>query len=380
MSTGATKPTDDALQRRIARFVADTPASNALNSYLGLSAGTELGQSRKDNQDRAIAITASYSYAPERNFSLCVVCDGIGGMAYGAEAAVLALSTFASQVIRTTTVHPNDRLERALQRANDAVYDRFRGNSGTTLSSVLLTNELATYCINAGDSRVYGVSKDRSLVPLTRDDTLGAYRQNLQNKFSGLEGHLIQYVGMGDDFEPKVEQFLKDEYNAIFLSTDGIHSAHPSILDDISDRTPNTSDLPERLLTLSRLLGGRDNATIVCIDGQFQQRPPAEQGLTLILLSPFDRLEVWIPTPTHENKQEQLPEALTEASDTRASYTKPKQQMPKRRRLKPLRKSSIAGAQRKLLFGKSAAEKNDNSGDENKTPELNIKFSNDPQD
>lgn len=380
MSTDVTKPVDDALQRRIARFVADTPVQTAVNSYLWLSAGTDLGQARKDNQDRAIAITASYSYAPERNFTLAVVCDGIGGMAYGAEAAALALSTFASQVIRTTTVPPAARLERALCRANEAVNERFYGNGGTTLSAVLMTDDLATFCVNAGDSRVYGISRDRSLVPLTRDDTLGAYQKNSASKPTGYEARLIQFVGMGEYFEPQVEKFLRDEYSAIFISSDGIHSAPSEVLETIAEKTPDAIKLTKKLLELSRLLGGRDNATIVCIDGKIQHRPPAEPGLTLVLLSPFDRLEVWMPTPSHEQKSERSQDAPEKASDEDSDAITTRERYLKRRRAKPRRKTSLAEAQNNLRFGKPSTNQTDKADpQESDRPEVDIKFPTDNQ-
>ena len=45
-------------------------------------------------------VEGRYADAPERNFTLAALCDGMGGMAQGEYAAVLALSTFVARILR----------------------------------------------------------------------------------------------------------------------------------------------------------------------------------------------------------------------------------------------------------------------------------------
>ncbi|WP_167350099.1 PP2C family protein-serine/threonine phosphatase [Methylobacterium platani] len=371
---------DDALQRRIARFVAEAPERKAINRYVSLTAATDIGQTRKSNQDRSIVITASYSYAPERNFNLAVVCDGVGGLARGDEAATLALSTFASAVIRTTSIPATDRLVRGATAANDAVANKFSQGSGTTLSSVLITKDLFAHCVNVGDSRVYGITENRKIVQLTVDDTLKAHQRNINQENNALSNHLLQYIGMGDELIANIYSFYNDDYESILLTTDGIHSAPDVVLDAVVKRASTNRDMVDRFFSVSESLGGRDNATLVLIENPFQPRPSSEQGLTLTLLSPSDRLEIWIPRPSHENREESLPEALAEAgittnhpSDHRSGdYSNKKKN-------KSRRKSRQPSAQDRMRFHEQHHQENTTSNDEQK-PALDITFPEDSKD
>jgi serine/threonine protein phosphatase PrpC len=129
---------DDALRRRIARFIDQTQIPRAINSVANASIGTDLGSVRKENQDRALVMWASYPDNPTRNFKLAVVSNGIGGLARGGDAASIALSVFVSRVLRTSQQFPVNRLINAALAANSTLFDQFQGRAGATLSAVFI--------------------------------------------------------------------------------------------------------------------------------------------------------------------------------------------------------------------------------------------------
>jgi serine/threonine protein phosphatase PrpC len=173
MERGGERLTDDALQRRLARFVAEVRTPRSVAGSTGIWIGTNLGAVREQNEDRALVTSASYKTAPQKNFVLGALCDGIGGLARGRDAAVLAISVFVSRLLRTPKLSTADRLRGAAVAANAAVYAMLGGRGGTTLSAVLINGQGHAVGVNVGDSRIYCISQSRELIQLSRDDTLG---------------------------------------------------------------------------------------------------------------------------------------------------------------------------------------------------------------
>src|SRR3954447_10412825 len=118
-------------------------------------------------------------------------------MSHGGEAAELAVSVFTARLLRTPRLPPHERLQHAAKAANEAVYRAFSGRSGSTLSAVIVHHDGRVLGINAGDSRIYGVTASKDFVQLTRDDTLAEYlgqdaRANIH------QNRLVQFIGMGE--------------------------------------------------------------------------------------------------------------------------------------------------------------------------------------
>jgi serine/threonine protein phosphatase PrpC len=142
------------LERRIARFVAADNACDSLNGTSDACLGTCTGPVRERNQDRALIALTSYPAAPEKGLALGIVCDGMGGLVNGDEAAVTAVGVFVSRVIRWPGQPARDRLRWAALAANDAVHKALGGLGGTTLSAVMVCRQGAAVGVNAGDSRI----------------------------------------------------------------------------------------------------------------------------------------------------------------------------------------------------------------------------------
>lgn len=291
----------DALQRRVARLVASVPPARAINSGEAFCLGTSLGSLRKKNEDRALVMFASYANALDRNFGLAVLADGMGGLPHGDEAAILGVSVFVARILRTPRLSIADRLVGAALAASDAIHVAYGGRAGATLSAVLLNGTGQLTGINIGDSRIYGISSERDLVPLSKDDTLAGVLGH-SNRKGPEQNHLVQYLGMGEGLEPHVINAPRP-FDTILLTTDGVHGAAPDLLGTIVRGSPNGPDLVRKLLALSDVVGGRDNSTAVAIDTRFAFDTSAtDHGLSLTFSSVKDGLEVWIPLLFEENR------------------------------------------------------------------------------
>ena len=116
----------------------------------------------------------------DRNTSLCVICDGMGGAKSGNIASTLAADVFVEEVRRTWNASMDqdkiDRmLEAAVKLANFTVFDQAQqfaefSGMGTTLVAALIQNKSVTV-VNVGDSRAYGVNRN-GIRRLTTDHSL----------------------------------------------------------------------------------------------------------------------------------------------------------------------------------------------------------------
>jgi len=116
----------------------------------------------------------------DRNSTLCVVCDGMGGAKSGNVASTLAIDVFVQEIKRSWKSNVDQEkidqiLRGAVKLANFTVFDQamqfeeFSG-MGTTLVAVLIKGKDATI-VNVGDSRAYGVDRD-GVSRLTTDHSL----------------------------------------------------------------------------------------------------------------------------------------------------------------------------------------------------------------
>lgn len=287
---------DDQLANRIRRFLANGAASGANEGVGGYAVATTVGLVRSENQDAAVIVKARYGGAPLRDFDLAVVCDGLGGMRSGREAALLGLSCFVSRMIRTARVESLERVVGAIEHANMEVFKVVRGNGGTTLSSILVHRSGPTIIGHAGDSRIYAID-GTDLRQLSYDDTLEAALNKSAGQASVLrDNRLIQFVGIGKDLEPHVFPIPETEAHAFLLTSDGAHDVPHHLLRRAVVGPRQAPDLAKKLIQLSESLGGLDNATVAIIPSRLpheEDRP--SEGLDLMFLSPFGRFDVWIP-------------------------------------------------------------------------------------
>jgi len=287
---------DDQLANRIHRFVSARTGPRASTSIGDYSIATTVGLVRNENQDTAIVVKARYGGAPNRDFDLSVVCDGLGGMKGGGDSALLGLSCFVSRMIRSARVGSIERVTSAIGYSNAEIFKILRGSGGTTLSAVLVSRHGPKIIGHVGDSRIYAIGEN-DLQQLTQDDTLEAVlnRSNHQTD-EARNSRLIQFVGIGRDLEPHVYPSPTTEPRAFLLTSDGAHDMPHSLLRRAVVGVQPTPELAKNLTQLSEGLGGQDNATVVLVPSRLspdEERP--SEGLDLAFMSPYGRLDVWIP-------------------------------------------------------------------------------------
>jgi len=239
---------------------------------------TDIGLARRENQD-AYAVRDD----DETGFTICVVCDGMGGPRGGKLASELAVRTFLAvcqeklrQAMSAQEVQAI--AEEAVAEANSVVYHYacsggLRG-MGTTLVSAIAWDGQALLS-NVGDSRAYllrangisRVTKDHSLVErlVERGDITAEEARSHPNR-----NLITRALGPEEDVEPLSDSYLVQlsPGDYLLLCTDGLVG---TVTDQEMEREVLRGDdntCLDRLLAIAKSQGAPDNVTAVLLRQQ----------------------------------------------------------------------------------------------------------------
>jgi protein phosphatase len=232
---------------------------------------TDTGLVRKENQD-------AYAVRTLDPYTLCVVCDGMGGTYGGQVASSIAVRTFTQEM--QSTLRPDmtgEQLSRTIHdavcRANEAIRlaaadNAAYRNMGTTLVSAIVREDNVVIS-NVGDSRAYWISprgirqvtRDHSLVEdmvengeLTPEEARRHPRRNLVTR------------ALGPDLEVQTDEFTLtwSKGDFLLLCSDGLVN---TVTDqEILFEVIHCDDLDgclERMLKVAKERGAPDNITAI---------------------------------------------------------------------------------------------------------------------
>jgi len=232
--------------------------------------GTERRQ-RDENQD-------CHGVFEFPDFTLAVVCDGMGGHVGGGQASSLAVRSLydAMQGVqaRGSTQALSQALAEAIQRTNLVIHEAARKNHrlmgmGTTVVAAAIT---AKSCILAhvGDSRAYLV-RNGQVQQLTRDHTMvnlfvDAELLSPEDAATHPEAHVLsRSLGVDRQVEVEVSEPLPLVRNdVVFLCSDGVHGVVTEWeLANVDWSAPH--EAVKRILSIVANRQGDDNATAVSV-------------------------------------------------------------------------------------------------------------------
>ena len=177
-------------------------------NYL-VAAHTDVGLIKKVNQDSLLIQKANTDVGP---VLLAVLCDGMGGLAFGEVASACMVNAFSDWFQGEFPQLLHDGLNRdALRRSWDALvravslrimrYGNSKGmNLGTTCVALLIV-ENTYYLMNVGDSRIYLITDN--IYQMTKDQTfiqqeIDAKRMTVEEAMlSPKKNALLQCIGAG---------------------------------------------------------------------------------------------------------------------------------------------------------------------------------------
>jgi len=362
---------DFPLLNRLMQLFSDGPLVRSVQVAPGVAVGSVKGPARTDNQDRAFVANITRGNNPLESITIGAVCDGMGGMLDGGAAAALAASSFITGLV-SSNGHLEDRLYSAVLSANLAVYQRYHGRGGTTLTALALNEIQNGFVVHVGDTRLYQrTSKELTL--LTVDDTLQGIigEQSIRANEDNLDNQLVQFVGIGDELEPHVVPLQEGNRNvtpdsAWLVTSDGAHGLGRQMLQAISANATSASDLIRKLMFVADAAGLHDNATAVGIfPNDLFKSQTFHDGITLSIWTPTTSLELWIdpgakpipPSRAIVSKAPPKQKARRTVAKTKVRAT------PKKRRSNLVR----------ILTNQDQGKVPDDPGD-NRGPQLNITF------
>lgn len=247
---------------------------------------TSLGLVRNRNEDRCALLRARFGGNPSRDFNAGIVCDGLGGMESGEEAATAAAAAFLSILAQRRIGHPLEALRWAIIEANNRIYAMLGGRGGTTLTAAVVTRHQGTFFCHVGDSRLFLIGPERTVNQVTRDDTMASLLGKSLPE-GERDNRLVQFVGLGDEIEPQVAS-VDQLGGTLLLTTDGAHDVPASIFRKVVSAAASPADLAKRLTQLSDILGGVDNSTVVVMPNYLEDEVLAGIGAELRLTIPSD--------------------------------------------------------------------------------------------
>lgn len=272
---------------------------------------TEVGDVRSENQDR-VAIARGRDKLGQA-YAIAAVADGIGGMREGAECAALALGCLLSTIATESqsTNEPHNWLLKGIQKANDEVHARQRGEGGSTLAVVLATANGAILWSNVGDSRVYHANGSK-LIQLSIDDTIaGQLGRGREVDFE--QSKLLQFIGIGAPLEASVSELDKFTGGSVFITTDGVHYLDSTPwFGQLIKHAADPGLCVRRLVELSKWCGGFDNASVAMISlgSKLDEGMPLVNGCFEVWDS-FGELQVIVELPPRPAAPQTTPPPVT---------------------------------------------------------------------
>jgi len=234
---------------------------------------TDTGLVREENQD-------AYATKSVGQYTVAVVCDGMGGTYGGQRASSIAVGVYQEQIESQLKddMSPQQLAQAStycISMANDAIRQEAATHAGfermgTTLVSAIARDDMALIS-NIGDSRAYyisrngivRISKDHSVVEnmvengdLTPEEARHHPKRNLITR------------ALGPDPEPRVDTFPTEwkQGDFILLCSDGLVNtvSDQEILFEVI-HSGEPGDCLTRLLALSHQRGAPDNVTAVLL-------------------------------------------------------------------------------------------------------------------
>jgi serine/threonine protein phosphatase PrpC len=251
----------------LARLLARDPSGRG-RSAVPVAWVSAKGNVRPENQDRVLVAACP-------GVVVGILADGMGGMRDGARAAALAAGAIGAYCAAAAAhTHPERLLVEALRYANEEVFRLLAGEGGATVV-VAAVSAAGRFVAHAGDSRAYLAGSENGLTQITTDDTVKAQLERMgrpADDGARLHSQLLQFIGVGPSLEPHVAA-VPPGGRGVILTTDGVHSAPPTVLDWLARGSTHLVPLADRLLSAS---DGKDNGTVLVVG--FQSEHPSLPG------------------------------------------------------------------------------------------------------
>ncbi|WP_339020582.1 PP2C family protein-serine/threonine phosphatase [Spiroplasma endosymbiont of Atherix ibis] len=242
---------------------------------------TDVGNYRKSNQDY---LDFSIKKSGE---AFGIVCDGMGGHAYGEIASEMAVKKFIEyfqeqdfsnltqkEVNRWLRNSVSNILTEMIEYSNDNFETK---DMGTTLTAILFTN-VGAFVINVGDSRTYKLVNNE-LFQITQDQNLWnstpeAERKDIQmsgvyEKANDFTFWKVLTSALGPQKTLRIDTYyIENQEGTYILTTDGVHDYIDEEItaSTLSNRKVKLKDKVDLIIEDAKDNASTDNLSILIIE------------------------------------------------------------------------------------------------------------------
>lgn len=249
---------------------------------------THPGQAREHNQDAVATAEGLDPALLAQKGYLCLVADGLGPAGSGAAASNLAIRTVMHEYYGDPSPDVAASLNRAFDRANQAILDEVARNPGyagmgtTLVAAVVRGNEL--FVANIGDSRAYLIRAGQ-MVQISYDHTWvseqiqAGHLTPAEARSHPNRRHLSRSLGLKpakqvDHFQ---QQFLPGD--RLLLCSDGLSDlVTDGEIRDVAVRSAPQA-AAQQLVAMANQRGGADNIAVVLAE---QPKATALAGIPIV--------------------------------------------------------------------------------------------------
>lgn len=236
---------------------------------------TDIGLVRETNQD-------AYAFGHfDSGDAWAVVCDGMGGVSGGQVASTICVEKVSDALKRgyrkkMSVSSAKNLLSSAINAANSAVFKEAQENyelkgMGTTVVVVLVLNNIAVIA-HVGDSRAYILNQE-SIKPVTKDHSFvqllvdtGKITEE-EAKVHPDRNVITRAVGIEHVVDVEFDVVDINENEKLLICTDGLNGyvEDVDILKTVNEYGDSSA---EKLVETANNSGGRDNVTVVIVQGE----------------------------------------------------------------------------------------------------------------
>ena len=239
-----------------------------------IKAFTDTGKVREMNQD---AFKTGFF---KESGAWAVVCDGMGGVKGGQIASEICVNEVSKHIEKgyrknMSMKSVKNLLVSAVTAANIKVFETAEENKeylgmGTTIVAVVVLNGFAAIA-HVGDSRAYFISDE--IKQITHDHSVVQYLIDIgritseQAKTHPDRNVITRAVGVSSEVDVDVEILPINQGQKILICTDGLYEyISDSEMFDII-KNPDIEEPVKLLLDMANNAGGKDNITVVTVEG-----------------------------------------------------------------------------------------------------------------
>jgi len=232
---------------------------------------SDVGLKRTLNEDFA-------SYLEKDEFKIYVVADGMGGHNAGEVASEMAAKKIVDYIDeKFSSTNVENLIVEAIEKVNKDIFDFSNTNEklsgmGTTVTACFMTREFI-HVANVGDSCCFGI-RDNQIRKITKDHSLVQELVDIGSiSEKEAENHpkkniITRALGTSGSVSVDVFELKNSEYDLFILCSDGLTNelSKEEILQVVIEEEDYLS-MANRLVSLAKEKGGRDNITVLLFGG-----------------------------------------------------------------------------------------------------------------